>query len=91
MTDVQSGIQIRGQTKDLSLFGCTVDAANLFPHGTRVRIKIAHGGLKFEGFGQVAYARPDLGMGIVFTSMEPGSEQILEWWIADLAHGLNSQ
>ncbi len=86
MTDVQSAIQIRGQTKDLSLFGCTVDAANLFPHGTRVMIKIVHGGLKFEGFGQVAYARPDLGMGVVFTSMEPESEQILESWITDLSN-----
>jgi PilZ domain-containing protein len=88
---MRSGIQIRGQTKDLSLFGCSVDATNPFPQGTRVSIKISHGSLNFESFGRVAYARPDLGMGMVFISVEPESEQILEWWIADLARGLNSR
>jgi len=87
----ESGIQIQGQTKDLSIFGCSVDTTNPFPQGTRVKIKIAHAGQNFESFGRVAYAHPNSGMGIVFTSVEPQNDRVLEWWIADLAQGLNSR
>ena len=84
VTDLQSETQIRDRTKALSMCGCGVDTENLFPKGTRVRIKIAHGGSTFEAFGRVACAQPALGMGIVFTSVEPESDRVLKGWLADL-------
>jgi hypothetical protein len=83
VSELQSEIQIRDRTKALSMCGGGVDTENLFPKGTKVRIKIAHGGSTFEAFGRVAYARPTLGMGIVFTSVEPESDQVLKGWLAN--------
>jgi hypothetical protein len=42
LTDVLSQAQIRGGTKDLSLFGCGVDTPQPFPRGTNLRIKLSH-------------------------------------------------
>ncbi len=84
VTDVQSEIQIAGRAKDLSLFGCGVDTFTPFPKGTRVRIKLSHGGADVAALARVAYARPELGMGVVFTTVEPEDDRILQGWIAEL-------
>ena len=84
LTDVQSQAQIRGGTKDLSLFGCGVDTPQPFPQGTPVRIKLSHGGAHVVALGRVIYASPELGMGLAFTSVEQEVQRILEEWIAEL-------
>ena len=83
VTDLQSGTQIRERAKDLSLFGCGVDTLKPFARGTRVRIKLSHGGADVVALATVAYARPNMGMGVVFTSIEPEDERILKGWIAE--------
>jgi hypothetical protein len=84
VTDVQSGIQIRERTRDVSLFGCGVDTLKPFPQGTPIRIKLSHGGADVAALARVAYASPELGMGVVFTSIERGDKWILEGWITEL-------
>jgi len=84
VTDLRSETQITEQTKDLSLFGCGVITSKPFPKGTRVRIKLSHGGADMAALARVVYARPDFGMGVAFTSIEPEDERILEGWIAEL-------
>ena len=84
LTDVQSRIQIRERTNDLSLFGCGVDTSKPFPQGTPVRIKLSHEGAEAAALARVVYATPELGMGLVFTSVEPEVQRILEEWIAEL-------
>jgi hypothetical protein len=83
MTDLQSEIQMREQTSDLSLFGCHVNTPKPWPAGTRLRIRIAHRGAIFAAFGRVAYVLPNTGMGISFTSIERDGELTLEKWIAE--------
>ena len=84
VTDLRSEIHIWGQTIDLSLFGCGVNTLKPFPKGTRVRIKLSYGGADVAALARVVYARPDLGMGVVFTSVEPEAERILGGWIVAL-------
>jgi PilZ domain-containing protein len=84
VTDVQSEMQITGRAKDLSLFGCSVNTSKPFPKGTSIRIKLSHGGSDVAALARVVYARPDLGMGVAFTSIEPKDERILQAWIAEL-------
>src|SRR5216683_8111118 len=84
VTDLESETQIRDRAKDLSLFGCGVNTSKPFPKGTRVRIKLCHGGQVVAALARVVYARPELDMGVVFTSVEREDERILEGWIAEL-------
>ncbi len=85
LTEVSSGTEIEGQTKDLSLFGCSVTAPDLFPKGTRVRIKLCHRDAYVTGLARVAYASPQLGMGLAFTKIEGADARILDGWISDLS------
>ena len=84
LTDLETEIRIKEQTKDLNLFGCKVDTQKTLPTGTTVRIRIAHAGRTFTALGRVVYARQSCGMGIAFMKIEPNHESVLEKWTAEL-------
>jgi len=84
LTDLQSEIQLKEQTSNLSLFGCSVDTHKPLPIGTKVKIRIVHRGANFTALGRVAYARAGARMGVVFTQIEPNEQLALEKWIAEL-------
>jgi hypothetical protein len=84
LTDVQSEELAREQIRDLSLFGCRVDARKPLPTGTRVRIRIVHARSTFIALGKVAYAEENGEMGIAFTKIESHHQLVLEKWIAEL-------
>lgn len=85
MTDLQSQSQLTGRTKEISLFGCGIDAFKDFPPGREVKIELLYQGAKMLALGKVVYARPGLGIGIRFTSVEMEDERILDGWITELA------
>jgi len=89
LTDLQSETQTKEQTSDLSLFGCHVDTLNPLPPGTKVRIKISHRNDTLEALGRVASVRPNAGMGIFFTRIEPHDQLVLDKWIAELRDQYN--
>ena len=66
------------------MFGCFVETIAPFPAGTKVSLRISHAGANFTGQGTVAYSRPNAGMGIAFTSIEPSSLPVLDLWLANL-------
>jgi hypothetical protein len=84
LTDLQSETQTREHTSDLSLFGCHVDMLKPLPPRTKVRIKITHRSESFVALGRVVFVRPNAGMGIFFTSIEPHDQLVLDKWIAEL-------
>ncbi len=84
LADVRSERLVNARTTNLSLFGCYVCTAEPFPEGTKVSLRISHGGVSFAAFGRVAYSKPNSGMGIAFTEIEPPSQAILEKWLASL-------
>jgi PilZ domain-containing protein len=84
LTDIQSEKHLAALTKDLSLFGCSVETENPFSTGTNVRLRIWHTGVNFYAGGKVADSQPNTGMGIAFTAVEPGNLPILDTWLAYL-------
>ena len=84
LTDVQSEKHLAAHTKDLTLFGCFVETVTPFPEGTKVSLRISHGGTNFSAQAKVAYSRPNSGMGIAFIAIEPSSISVLDAWLASL-------
>lgn len=84
LTDLQSDRRLVEQLRDLSLFGCHVDAEKLLPRGTKVRLRLVHAGAAFVALGKVAYAEEHSGMGVVFTKIESNHQLVLEKWLAEL-------
>jgi hypothetical protein len=83
VTDMQSGVQIRGKTNTLSLFGCGVDVVELLPQGTSVQITLSHKRAEVKALARIVYSSSDLGMSLAFTNIGRQDEVILEWWIAE--------
>jgi|ERR1700722_5789097 hypothetical protein len=85
LIDLDTGIQIKARTKDLSLFGCGIDTLKPFPKGTNVGIKLTHGDEHILAKARVVYGSPELGMGVAFLGIEAEYERILDGWIVQLS------
>jgi hypothetical protein len=84
LMQVDSDLQLKEKTTDISLFGCHVATARPWPSGTKIRIRISHNGSSFAAVGTVAHVQAGAGMGIVFTRIGPNEQTILDGWIAGL-------
>jgi PilZ domain len=84
LTDIRTTARLRQVITDLSLFGCHISTQTMWPIGTQAHIRIAHDSATFEASSRVVYGLPRLGIGIVFTVVEPDYQWLLERWIGDL-------
>ena len=84
LIDLQSEAEMQGQTRDLSLFGCSVNTVKPWKVGTRVRVRILHKGVVFVALGRVANTRANAGMGVIFTTIEAKNQMSLEKWVDEL-------
>jgi len=81
---VRSETLLTARTTSLSLFGCHAHTTEPFPEGTKVSLRITHGGKSLGALGKVVYSRQNSGMGVAFTTIDPRSQAILEKWLASL-------
>jgi hypothetical protein len=84
LTDLRSEARMEQVISDLSPFGCHVSTRQMWPIGTSTRIRIGLGDATFEAQAKIVYGRPMQGMGVVFTSVEPDHQVLLDKWLADL-------
>src|SRR5437899_8197534 len=81
VTEAGSSQMVVAQTSELSRFGCFVQTAKPYPHGSRVHIEMSDGGDVFTASAIVAYVTPE-GMGVVFSMVEPEKYEILGRWLS---------
>jgi PilZ domain len=84
IVDTGSGARILGRTSDISRGGCYVDTINPFPVGTLVKIQLTKDEQSFVALGTVVYGMSGLGMGLMFTSVDPEQLRALQRWITEL-------
>ena len=85
VTEISSDTRLVAKTGDLSITGCFLDMLNPSPQGTDVRVKISHENTTFIALGKVIFILPNMGMGVVFTTIENDHQAILQKWIANLS------
>ena len=78
----QSRVRVLARTSDLSITGCYVDTLNPLPCGTDIELRISHDGAIVTIDGTVAYAKPNMGMGVQFKFVEEHQLKIVLGWIA---------
>lgn len=83
--DVATHTELPGRVSEISEKGCFIDTLNPFPSATRITVTIDHHEKVFNATGKVIYVIPNMGMGIVFTSMEAKDAEILKGWLHDCA------
>ena len=80
--DARSGARLNARVSDLSLGGCYVDSISPFTVGTEVKLRIIKDASSFSSQAKVVYAA--VGMGLMFTAIEPEQRWMLEKWLAEL-------
>ena len=83
---MESGTKARlvARVSEVGLKGCYIDLLNPLPAGLKISVKIFKNNQTFEEEGQVVYTHPAMGMGVVFTKMNPDHKKVLEGWIQTL-------
>jgi len=81
----ESGARIETRVRDLSQQGCYVDTNKPLPLGTVTEVRITKGAQLFKARARVVYSRAGkgMGLGLVFTAIEPGPLLTLETWIVE--------
>ena len=85
VVDAHSGARIQGRISDLALGGCYVDAMSPFGVSLEVKIRIAVESRTFTAQARVVFAAAGMGMGLMFTSIDPEQLPVLERWVAELS------
>jgi hypothetical protein len=81
LIEEKADVRIASRVSELSLHGCYLDMMNPFPTGTMVLVKISAGDAFFEAKSKIVYSQPNMGAGVGFLEVEPGSQAVLERWL----------
>lgn len=84
-TDLDSGARLSARVSELSLKGCYLDTLNPFPKGTQIRLVILHGSSTFTVHATVIYPQPNMGMGVLFSAVEPEQLEVLTKWLGEIS------
>jgi hypothetical protein len=87
VTEIATETKLSAKTSDLSLGGCFLDTLNPSPEGTEIVVRISHTDTTFTARGRVVFLFPNMGMGVMFTSVPASQQAVLEKWLAELSGG----
>ncbi len=87
VTEIESETKLSARTSDLSAGGCFLDMLNPSPEGTEIAVRISHADTTFTARGRVVFLFPNMGMGVMFTSVPASQQAVLEKWLAELSRG----
>jgi len=86
-----TGISSRARTTDLSRGGCYIDTTSPYPLGTEMQLRLKTKNSVFEAQAKVVVSHPGMGMGVFFTSVQPGQIPVLKNWVDNLSRGLPAE
>jgi len=85
VTEIASEAKLSARTSDLSAGGCFLDMINPSPEGTEIVVRISRADTTFTARGKVVFQFPNMGMGVMFTSVPASQQAVLEKWLEELS------
>jgi hypothetical protein len=82
--DLQANVHVTGRLSDISRSGCYMDTISPFAVNTAIILAVTHEGRTFKTKAKVVYSLNGMGMGMMFTTMEPDQARVLDRWLAEL-------
>ncbi len=82
--DPQANVHLTGRLSDISRSGCYMDTISPFAENAAVILTVTHEGRTFKTKARVVYSLNGMGMGMMFTTMEPDQARVLDGWLAEL-------
>src|SRR5437588_11807950 len=87
VTEIASEAKLSARTSDLSAGGCFLDMINPSPEGTEIVVRISRADTTFTARGQAVFQFPNMGMGVMITSVPASQQAALEQWLEEMSHG----
>ena len=85
VTEIVSNTRLDAKTGDLSIGGCFLNMRNPSPEGAEIQLRISHANTEFTALGRVVFVFPNLGIGVMFTSVATDQLAVLEEWLTALS------
>jgi hypothetical protein len=82
--DPQANVRVTGRLSDISRSGCYMDTISPFSINAAIILTITREGRTFKTKAKVVYSLNGMGMGMMFTTMEPEQARVLDAWLAEL-------
>jgi len=84
IVDVESGMAMTGHTSDFSHGGCYVDMFSPMPKNTIVKVRLTKWQQTLETQATVVYSSVGMGMGLMFSVLDPAQRGIVESWLTQV-------
>ena len=84
-TELKSHTRISGRLSDIGLGGCYFEVMSPFAVGADLKLRITRNDQTVTALAKVLYSTGGMGMGLLFTKVEPDQRHILHQWVGDLS------
>lgn len=84
-TDIKSHTRVTGRISDIGPGGCYFEVMSPFAIGAELKLRISREKQTLTANARVLYSTGGMGMGLLFTSIEPDHRQILHRWVGELS------
>src|ERR1700687_6247570 len=82
---MRAGAGIQGRVSDLSRGGCYIDSISPFGVNSEVKIRIVDQDRTFVAQCKVMFAQAGMGMGLLFTVIDPEQLTVCKGWLGGLS------
>src|SRR5205809_6280021 len=80
VTEIASETRLSAKTSHLSEGGCFLDMLNPSPQGTEIVVRISRADTTSTARVKVVFLLPNMGMGVMYTSVPATQQTLLEKW-----------
>jgi hypothetical protein len=91
VVETLSGARIQGRISDLGRGGCYIGAMSSFGVNSEVKMRIVDQNRTFVAQAKVVFAAAGMGMGLMFTVIDPEQSPVLDGWLAELSGGVQPE
>ncbi len=84
-TDIKSHTRVTGRISDIGPGGCYFEVISPFAVGADLKLRITRNQQTLAANARVLYSTGGMGMGLLFTSIEPEHRHILHQWVGELS------
>ena len=83
--EIKSHTRVTGRISDIGAGGCYFEVMSPFAVGADLQLRITRDNQTLTASAKVLYSTGGMGMGLLFTKVDPGQSPILRKWVGDLS------
>lgn len=83
--DIKSHTRIGGRISDVGVGGCYFEVMSPFGAGAELQVRITRNEQTLTTCARVLYSTGGMGMGLLFTKVDPEQRHLLQRWVSELS------